>query len=220
MSTAVTKQTPRELLSELDQLTGAPGAGTSLISLYLPPDDNINLRITELTKELGSASNIKSSGNRTAVQSSLKSIIGTLKSRTNRKVGESGLVIFAGEKLKVSYNSEGSDSTHQTQQQLRSKLCLVIEPDKDLFPNTTSVDIKSTTAAVAAITRYRYICDKIFYTNDLWRIVQNNESKDKYGIIVVDGSGCCIAMVEVPTNNVNNSLHSSAAFTTKASQWV
>eukprot|EP00961_Rhodomonas_salina_P193317 2609696-Rhodomonas_salina.1 len=56
----------------LHNLQDARGNGTSLISLHLPPKEQISRVQKMLREELGTAGNIKSHANKVAVQSAIK----------------------------------------------------------------------------------------------------------------------------------------------------
>ena len=95
----------------LKKLRDAKGNGTSMISLILPPKEQIS-RITKmLTDEYGTATNIKSKTNRLSVLTAINSA--QIKLRTYTKTPENGLGLFVGEMVtndgkikKVSYGIE------------------------------------------------------------------------------------------------------------------
>uniref|UniRef100_A0A1I7Z7D4 Eukaryotic peptide chain release factor subunit 1 n=1 Tax=Steinernema glaseri TaxID=37863 RepID=A0A1I7Z7D4_9BILA len=72
----------------------ARGNGTSMISLIIPPRDQINRVAKMLADEYGTASNIKSRVNRLSVLGAITSVQGRLKLYT--KVPPNGLVIYCG----------------------------------------------------------------------------------------------------------------------------
>ncbi|RMD39207.1 hypothetical protein DV735_g5924, partial [Chaetothyriales sp. CBS 134920] len=76
-------------------LEAARGNGTSMISLILPPKDQIPRASKMLAEEYGTASNIKSRVNRLSVLSAITSTQSKLK--TYSKVPPNGLVIYCGE---------------------------------------------------------------------------------------------------------------------------
>ncbi|KAK9320579.1 peptide chain release factor eRF1/aRF1 [Lipomyces orientalis] len=79
----------------IKSLEAARGNGTSMISLIIPPKDQIS-RITKLlADEYGTASNIKSRVNRLSVLSAVTSTQQRLK--LYNKVPPNGLVIYCGE---------------------------------------------------------------------------------------------------------------------------
>ncbi|AQM73286.1 eukaryotic peptide chain release factor subunit 1 [Noumeavirus] len=75
-------------------LDSAKGSGTSLVTLALPPGEQISRAMTMLTNEHGTASNIKSRVNRLSVLGAIVSCQQKLKLLS--KVPENGLVIFSG----------------------------------------------------------------------------------------------------------------------------
>lgn len=81
----------------IQQLNALSGNGTSMITLILPPGEQIPKITKKLTDELGAASNIKSRVNRLSVESAIESVIQRLKSFT--RVPPNGLVLFCGEAL-------------------------------------------------------------------------------------------------------------------------
>ncbi|TKR60265.1 hypothetical protein L596_027540 [Steinernema carpocapsae] len=72
----------------------ARGNGTSMISLIIPPRDQINRVAKMLADEYGTASNIKSRVNRLSVLGAITSVQGRLK--LYPKVPPNGLVIYCG----------------------------------------------------------------------------------------------------------------------------
>jgi len=77
------------------QLTEARGAGTSMISLIIPPKDEISRSSTLLTQEYGTASCIKSRVNRLSVLGAITSTQQRLK--MYNRTPKNGLVIYCGE---------------------------------------------------------------------------------------------------------------------------
>ncbi|AHC54787.1 eukaryotic peptide chain release factor [Tunisvirus fontaine2] len=75
-------------------LDSAKGSGTSLVTLALPPGEQISRAMTMLTNEHSTASNIKSRVNRLSVLGAIVSCQQKLK--LLQKVPENGLVIFSG----------------------------------------------------------------------------------------------------------------------------
>ncbi|KAI6124016.1 peptide chain release factor eRF aRF subunit 1 [Pisolithus croceorrhizus] len=78
----------------IKSLNSARGAGTSMISLIIPPKDQISRAVAMLTQEYGTASNIKSRVNRLSVLSAITSTQQRLKLYT--RVPPNGLVLFVG----------------------------------------------------------------------------------------------------------------------------
>ncbi|PAV23332.1 peptide chain release factor eRF aRF subunit 1 [Pyrrhoderma noxium] len=81
----------KKLIKSLDS---ARGAGTSMISLILPPKDQISRASNMLTQEYGTASNIKSRVNRQSVLAAITSTQQRLK--LYNRVPPNGLVLFVG----------------------------------------------------------------------------------------------------------------------------
>ena len=81
----------KKLIQKLDT---CKGNGTSFVSLYIPPKENINLVTGRLTQELSQAQNIKS---RQTKQSVITAITSTKeKLKLYRETPKNGLVIFCG----------------------------------------------------------------------------------------------------------------------------
>eukprot|EP00747_Dinoflagellata_sp_TGD_P098730 gnl/TRDRNA2_/TRDRNA2_167535_c0_seq1.p1 gnl/TRDRNA2_/TRDRNA2_167535_c0~~gnl/TRDRNA2_/TRDRNA2_167535_c0_seq1.p1 ORF type:complete len:453 (+),score=117.98 gnl/TRDRNA2_/TRDRNA2_167535_c0_seq1:45-1403(+) len=81
----------------IKQLENAKGAGTSMISLIIPPKDDINRVNTMLTQEYGTASCIKSRVNRLSVLAAITSTQQRLK--MYNRTPKNGLIIYCGEIL-------------------------------------------------------------------------------------------------------------------------
>ncbi|KAF8321716.1 peptide chain release factor eRF/aRF subunit 1 [Clavulina sp. PMI_390] len=81
----------KKLIRSLD---AARGAGTSMISLIIPPKDQISRVSAMLTQEYGTASNIKSRVNRLSVLAAITSTQQRLK--LYNRVPPNGLVLFVG----------------------------------------------------------------------------------------------------------------------------
>ncbi|AGV01484.1 eukaryotic peptide chain release translation termination factor 1 [Cannes 8 virus] len=76
-------------------LESLKGAGTSLVTLVLPPGEQISRASQMLAEEHGTASNIKSRVNRQAVLTAISSV--QQRVRTYRQVPETGIVFLGGE---------------------------------------------------------------------------------------------------------------------------
>lgn len=83
-----------KIKKELEVLEGKKGKGTELISLYIPPDKNLNDVMSQMRDECSQAANIKSTRTRKNVQSALEVIMQRLK--LIKKTPENGLVMFVG----------------------------------------------------------------------------------------------------------------------------
>jgi len=79
----------------IKQLENAKGAGTSMISLIIPPKDDINRINKLLTEEYGTASCIKSRVNRLSVLAAITSTQQRLK--MYNRTPNNGLIIYCGE---------------------------------------------------------------------------------------------------------------------------
>lgn len=78
----------------IKSLEAARGNGTSMISLIIPPGDQISRVAKMLADEYGTASNIKSRVNRLSVLGAITSVQHRLK--LYAKVPPNGLVIYCG----------------------------------------------------------------------------------------------------------------------------
>jgi peptide chain release factor subunit 1 len=150
-------------------LEAARGNGTSMISLIIPPKDQIARVSKMLGDELGTASNIKSRVNRLSVLGAITSVQQRLK--LYNKVPKNGLVLYCG--------------TIVTAENKEKKVSIDFEPFK---PINTSL----------------YLCDNKFHTEALAELL---ESDEKFGFIVMDGSG---ALFGVLSGNTRTVLHKFA----------
>ncbi len=83
----------------LDKLEGIRGRGTELITVYIPPNFDLNVVIRQLREEEGTAENIKSKNTRKNVISALRRIINFLQKYSQKhenKSPENGMAIFSG----------------------------------------------------------------------------------------------------------------------------
>ncbi len=83
-----------KLKKEIEVLEAKKGKGTELVSLYIPPDKNLNDVTSQMREEYSQAMNIKSTRTRKNVQSALEVIMQRLK--LIKKVPENGLVLLVG----------------------------------------------------------------------------------------------------------------------------
>ncbi len=88
---------------KLEEIEGAEGRGTELVSLFVPPGRQISDVTSLLKSELSQSSNIKSKSTRKNVMSAIESILVRLKSF--RTVPENGIVFFVG------HRQVGADQT-------------------------------------------------------------------------------------------------------------
>jgi len=150
----------------IKSLEAARGNGTSMISLIIPPKDQVSRIQKMLGDEFGTASNIKSRVNRLSVLSAITSTQQRLK--LYNKVPTNGLVIYCG--------------TIITDDGKEKKVNIDFEPFK---PINTSL----------------YLCDNKFHTEALNELL---ESDDKFGFVVMDGSG---ALYGTLSGNAREVLH-------------
>jgi peptide chain release factor subunit 1 len=122
----------KKLIKRLEQ---ARGNGTSMISLIIPPKDQIPRVSKMLAEELGTASNIKSRVNRQSVLSAITSTQQRLK--LYNRVPPNGLVVYCGEIL----TSEGKER----------KVNIDFEPFKPINTSLYLCDNKFHTEALAEL---------------------------------------------------------------------
>lgn len=91
----VNQFTSQSVIQELLNAKSHTG-GTSLITLYVPGNTNMNIVTQQLNSELATSQNIKSKQVRTSVQSAIKSGLQQIK-LLPPKVPENGFVMCAGE---------------------------------------------------------------------------------------------------------------------------
>ncbi|PRP77657.1 hypothetical protein PROFUN_00518 [Planoprotostelium fungivorum] len=148
----------------IKSLEAARGNGTSMISLVIPPKDQVSRIQKMLADEFGTASNIKSRVNRLSVLGAITSTREKLK--LYNRIPENGLVIYCG--------------TIMTDDGKERKVSFDFEPFK---PINTSL----------------YLCDNKFHTEPLNELL---ESDDKFGFVVVDGSGALFATLSGNTRDI------------------
>ncbi|EIN08028.1 peptide chain release factor eRF/aRF subunit 1 [Punctularia strigosozonata HHB-11173 SS5] len=122
----------KKLIKSLD---AARGAGTSMISLIIPPKDQISRVSAMLTQEYGTASNIKSRVNRLSVLAAITSTQQRLK--LYNRVPPNGLVLFVGTIL----TDEGKEK----------KVSFDFEPHKPINTSLYLCDNKFHTEALAEL---------------------------------------------------------------------
>lgn len=116
-------------------LTAARGHGTSMVSLIIPPKDQISRVGKMLADEFGTASNIKSRVNRQSVLSAITSTQQRLK--LYPKVPENGLVIYCG--------------TIVTENNKEKEVTIDLEPFKPINTSLYMCDNKFHTEPLAAL---------------------------------------------------------------------
>ena len=156
----------KRLIQYLDALRGN---GTSMITLIIPPNEQISKSAKMLTDELGAASNIKSRTNRLSVLTAIQSAINRLKNH-GHKAPANGLVLFCGEAL--------------LQDGKEKKINIDFSPFKPISGSG-------------------YICDSSFHTDCLKPLLEN---EDRFGFIVMDGSGCLYGVLQGSNKQVIQSF--------------
>lgn len=119
----------------IKRLEAARGNGTSMISLIIPPKDQVSRIAKMLAEEYGTASNIKSRVNRQSVLSAITSTQSRLK--LYNKVPPNGLVVYCGEIL--------------TQEGKEKKVNIDFEPFKPINTSLYLCDNKFHTEALAEL---------------------------------------------------------------------
>jgi len=119
----------------IKRLEAARGNGTSMISLIIPPKDQVSRIAKMLAEEYGTASNIKSRVNRQSVLSAITSTQQRLK--LYNKVPPNGLVVYCGEIL--------------TQEGKERKVNIDFEPFKPINTSLYLCDNKFHTEALAEL---------------------------------------------------------------------
>jgi peptide chain release factor subunit 1 len=83
------------LRKRVEEIRDLEGQGTELVTLFIPPDDNLQSWVRRLSSEYSEAGNIKSKRTRTNVQSALKKAKNLL--QQYKQTPENGLVVFTGQ---------------------------------------------------------------------------------------------------------------------------
>lgn len=121
----------------IKSLEAARGNGTSMISLIIPPKDQISRVSKMLADEFGTASNIKSRVNRLSVLGAITSVQHRLKLYTKASVPANGLVIYCG--------------TIVTEEGKEKKVNIDFEPFKPINTSLYLCDNKFHTEALSAL---------------------------------------------------------------------
>eukprot|EP01006_Ploeotia_vitrea_P039738 TRINITY_DN66371_c7_g1_i1.p1 TRINITY_DN66371_c7_g1~~TRINITY_DN66371_c7_g1_i1.p1 ORF type:complete len:447 (-),score=266.41 TRINITY_DN66371_c7_g1_i1:102-1442(-) len=129
---AVEQWKVKKLIKTLQE---ARGNGTSMISLIVPPGDQVSRVSKMLQDEMGTASNIKSRVNRLSVLSAITSVIQRLK--LYNRIPDNGLVIYCG--------------TVQTEDNKTKKLSVDIEPFKPINTSLYLCDSRFHTEPLAEL---------------------------------------------------------------------
>lgn len=117
------------------KLESARGNGTSMISIVMPPKDQISIMQKKLTDEYGTASNIKSRVNRLSVLSAITSTQQKLK--LYNRVPPNGLVLYCGDVI--------------TEDGKEKKVTFAIEPYKPINTSLYLCDNKFHTEALSEL---------------------------------------------------------------------
>lgn len=149
----------------IKKLEEARGAGTSMISVIIPPGKKISDIQKMLQDEIGKADKIKDRVNRQAVVKAISSVKEKLKMYP--KIPNNGLLIYCGEVFADDGKTE-------------KKMIVDLEPIK---PINTSL----------------YKCSNAFDTSALRSLMI---AKERYGFIIVDGSGALYGVVQGNTREV------------------
>jgi len=135
-----------------------------MVTLVIPPKDDIRNTLVFLGSEYSEAANIKSKATMTSVQSAITSTREKLK--LYKHTPPNGLIVFCGMVLMDDNKTE-------------KKITLDIEPYKPA-------------------TSFKYRCEGRFHADVLDYLLEDDE---KFGFIIVDGSG---AMFATLTGNVKH----------------
>lgn len=158
------------------KLKNSSGQGTSMISLILPPKDQIARASKLLTTEYGTASNIKSRVNRLSVLQAITSANNRLK--TLNAVPPNGLAVYSGNIIISSFRT--SMPREAIKDKKEKKISFAIEP---ILPINTSL----------------YMCDSKFHVDPLLDQFQDTEI---YGFMIMDGTKCLWAKLQGNTNTI------------------
>ncbi len=86
-------------MQTLYKLGNTNGIATSMVTLLIPGNTNLQLTVRKLNSEYGSASNIKDRANRQAIKDALKSAIFQLK--LLKTLPSNGIALFSGKECYV-----------------------------------------------------------------------------------------------------------------------
>lgn len=152
----------------IQSLSKARGNGTSMISLIIPPGEQIARSARLLADEYGTASNIKNRVNRQSVLDAITSTQQKLK--LYNKVPDNGLVIYCG--------------------------TILTDDNKEKLVNIDIVPHKPINTSL-------YKCDNKFNVKCLEELLDSDE---KYGFVVMDGSGCLFGVLSGNTRTILHKL--------------
>ena len=106
---------------KLKKLSKLKGAGTELISVYIPPNADRSTVMGQLTEEISQSSNIKDPKTRKNVQGALRKVINFLK-RIDFKIPDLGIVVFCGNISQIPGKSDIKLFTIRPLKKLETKL--------------------------------------------------------------------------------------------------
>jgi len=167
----------------IKNLEAARGNGTSMISLIIPPGDQISRVNKMLSDEYGTASNIKSRVNRLSVLSAITSTQQRLKLYNKCPPNGEFVLTFQSSWFVIGTVTHGCSEwtglviycgTVITEDGKERKVNIDFEPFK---PINTSL----------------YLCDNKFHTEDLQELLMDDEA---FGFIIMDGNGCLYGTVQ------------------------
>ncbi|KJE92279.1 eukaryotic peptide chain release factor subunit 1 [Capsaspora owczarzaki ATCC 30864] len=194
-----------QLKQLLTALANAEGGGTSMISLFIPPGEQMHRVAHMLNEELATASNIRSRINRLAVEEAIRMCLHRV--RLMRTPPPNGMAIFAGQihsgivltpamaavlldggrstgegALDASANSSAASSS-------ASASAAAAAPGAEGNSNENGLTLHRVSFAVEPLkplTNRVYLCDKRFHVETL---LDHLEDRRKFGAVVIDGHG-------------------------------
>ena len=174
-----TDQYLHKLQRLLLKLRNSSGQGTSMITLILPPKDQLSRASKLLINEQGTATNIKSRVNRQSVLSAITSANNRLK--TLSKVPKNGLAIFSGNILQSTFRTNIMKELVKDKKE--KKISFAIEP---ILPINTSM----------------YMCDSKFHVDSL---IEQFTNTTVYGFVIMSGTRCLWAKLQGNTKTILDS---------------
>lgn len=182
----------------IKNLEAARGNGTSMISLIIPPGDQISRVNKMLSDEYGTASNIKSRVNRLSVLSAITSTQQRLK--LHPKCPKNGrfrcfrtvaFLLLMSSCLSGDFFARSCFPHHRISYGAISGLVIycgtvITEDGKERKVNIDFEPFKPINTSL-------YLCDNKFHTEDLQELLMDDES---FGFIVMDGNGCLYGTVQ------------------------
>lgn len=175
--------------------------GTSMISLIIPPKDQIPRVSAMLANEFGTASNIKSRVNRLSVLGAITSVQQRLKLYNRGTI----LLLYIQScitRLLVRHH----DAIHRTSAINLQMRCLAVPPNglliycgtiltEDGKERKVNIDFEP----FRAINTSLYLCDNKFHTEALSALLTDDS---RFGFLVMDGSGALFGVVSGNTREI------------------